>query len=138
MGKSKWDNYSNEELIDLIKEKYLNGELKSGRNLGTKTNTPDLSVLQRRFNIKTWNDFLFLCNLKEKLLTKEERIECSINELKELAEKLNRCPMGIEYDEYKKKGYIMLSLEKNINMNYSQICEKYLSEYTYVFPAVKK
>lgn len=129
MGKSKWDKYSNEELTNLIKDKYKNGILNNCRNLGTKTNTPDFSVLQRRFNIQTWNDFLVLIGLRDKILSPEEKVKISIQKLKELAKKLNRCPYVKEYKKYKGNGYDLSGLQKYLGLKYNDICRKYIPEY---------
>ena len=129
MGTKKWNNVTNEELTQIVKEKYLNGELNRYKNLGTKTNTPDFSVLQRRFNIQTWSEFLFFIKVKEEELTREEKIQCSINEIKDLAENLGKCPKVKDYKTNRKNGYDINALQINTGLKYNEFCRKYLPQY---------
>lgn len=67
-----------------------------------------------------------ILGLIEKPLTKEERMEISIKELREISTNLERIPFGNEYDKLRNKGYSMYPLQKNFNMSYTQICDRYL------------
>ena len=72
--------------------------------------------------------------LIEKPLSVEERMDISIIELRKVAEQLGRIPFCDEYVEMKDKGYSKYPLQKHFNMPYSQICDKYLSDFKDIIP----
>lgn len=66
--------------------------------------------------------------LKEKPLSNEERKKITINELKDIADKLNRCPKQEEYDSLRTEGFSLCMLRRKFNMTFSEICNYYLDE----------
>jgi hypothetical protein len=71
----------------------------------------------------------FKAGLIEKPITVEERIAISIEELKDIAKSLNKCPTLVEYDTFKERGYAMGNLCEHLNMTYNEINIKYIPEY---------
>jgi hypothetical protein len=62
------------------------------------------------------------------IIDKEERLKYTINYLKELADKLNKCPNVKEYDQYRDKAYTRDRLCEITTLTYGEICIKYLSD----------
>lgn len=63
------------------------------------------------------------------ILIENEKINNSINALKQLAEELKRCPLVREYESLNHNGYSRRVLENKLKLNYNNICKKYLPEY---------
>ena len=70
-----------------------------------------------------------LCGLIDKIYTISELIDISIQEMRDLAEELGRCPTVEEYETNRKNGLSRKALENNASMKYNDICRKYLPEY---------
>lgn len=62
-------------------------------------------------------------------MSKDERIDASINEMICLAEKLGRCPTVYEYEFGRENGLCRKALENSLCMKYYNICKEYLSNY---------
>lgn len=75
------------------------------------------------------SNFYYQMNIIEHELTIENRIKISIDELIKLANKLQRCPKAIEFDQIEHDGLKRRALENNLNMKYNDICKKYISDY---------
>lgn len=99
----------------------------------------------KQYNIKPSNSFYtrkyggvinacVLLGLIEKPLTKEERMDVSIKELREVATKLNRIPYEHEYEQFKTKGYSLYPLKIHFNMTYTEICNTYLLDFKEIIP----
>lgn len=130
---AKFQEYSNEQLIDLLKEYYKNNNNKIlASNLRNNPSMPSKEYLIKRFNVKTWNDVLDVCEFQinhKKCDNIEERIRVSIEELLDMAKELGRCPKVSEYEKYYKNGFSRRVLESKIGLKYNDICQKYLSDY---------
>lgn len=114
---------SNEELIEKAKEMYSHF-----KKVPTKKEIDEFcefsSVLYiRRFG-GTRKIFEIL-KLVEPKLSREDRINISISELISMADKLNKSPSTVEYDELKIYGYARRDLEKNLNLTWNEILRKY-------------
>jgi hypothetical protein len=70
-----------------------------------------------------------VAGITDKPLTESERIEISVNELINLANKLKRCPYVYEYEELQHNGFVRRDLEKHLEMKYNDICRKYIPQY---------
>lgn len=91
----------------------------------------------REWYVKKYGSIENACvyfGLMEKPLTIEERMVISIEELKSITEKLGRIPYCDEYLRMKDKGYSKFPLQQHFKMTYTQICDKYLSEYKEIIP----
>lgn len=64
MGKSKWDTYTNDDLLDMIKKLTLHLNRPPFVKELTKYSLPNKEVYDKRFNTKKWNDILCLCGFK--------------------------------------------------------------------------
>jgi hypothetical protein len=69
--------------------------------------------------------------LIKEILSNQEKIDISINKLKELAHNLHRVPMVKEFEKIQNlhNGYGRRDLEKHLNLSYNEICKKYLPQY---------
>jgi hypothetical protein len=67
--------------------------------------------------------------LKYEPLTQDEKIDESINHIKELANKLNRIPTVEEFENSNQFGYDRRALEAKLHLSYNNICKKYVSGY---------
>ena len=75
---------------------------------------------------------LIKLGLKEKPLDDEVKKEISINELKKIANDLNRCPTQEEYNKLKTEGLPLTTLIKKFNMPFTEICKFYLDKKYFV------
>lgn len=72
-----------------------------------------------------------LCGLIDKIYTTSELIDISIQEMRDLAKELGRCPTVDEYETNKIKRLSRRILENNLGMKYNDICRKYLHGYEF-------
>ena len=188
----KWDNCTNEDLLNLLRNKQEElGRKVTVKDLGNKNNMPSPSYFFKRFETWSLNKILEMANLKidnvqkmpieesiEKLkqhyktlgkiptredfeslnlkpyydyyrrnfgsyehacylaglinkkpLNQQERIDKSIEELKNIANNLNKCPTVKEYDSMRIDGLVRRNLEKHLDKSWNDICLTYIPEY---------
>ena len=82
-----------------------------------------------RQNFGSYKQACFEAKLIDKPLTDEERIKISIDELVNLANKLNKCPTVAEYEEVIHKGFQRRNLEEHLNLKYNDICKNYIPKF---------
>lgn len=127
-GLAKNSKYSKQEAIDFIIEKYNElGRLPTKKDFERNKWIPSLYIYNRYFG-GLQNAFVE-SGLVKKKLSKEERVNISLQELKQLANKLNKIPTVYEYDNYITYGYQRRNLEQRLGLKWNDICKKYLSEY---------
>lgn len=195
MGKRntiRWSNYSNDDLLELLRKKQKElGRKVTGKDLGNKNKLPSSSYFFKRFKTYSLNEILELGGLlvdnvqkmqvdvaieklkqhydmlgriptkedfdqlqlkpyydyyrrnfksyenacyvagliSRKPLNQQDRINKSIEELKEIAKELNKCPTVAEYDSMRADGLARRTLEKHLKTNWNSICLKYIPEY---------
>lgn len=65
MGKYKYDNITNEQLLDLLRQKAKEiGKSPTIHDLGNKNNLPSEIVFYKRFNTQSWNKTLAIAGLE--------------------------------------------------------------------------
>lgn len=123
-----FQQYSKECCLEILKDLY--------KKLGRIPKRSDFEELKVKPSLHVYNDLFggiinasVEAGLIEKPLTDEERIEISINELRQLSDNLNRCPSVEEYEKYKNKGFDRRTLERKLKMKYNDICRKYNDKY---------
>jgi very-short-patch-repair endonuclease len=105
MANSKWDNYSDDELLNILKEKINElGFTPNGNDL-TKYNLPSIDTYKRKFKV-TWNGLLEIINVDKnnKFYSKEEAVERLIN----FCDTLGRNPTKQDFIDCKWKPTIIV------------------------------
>jgi hypothetical protein len=122
--------YTDNELIEIIKVFYSKvNRVPKEIDFIQNNWTPSYRLFFDRFG--SMKQACYKANLiKNKPMTKDERLQVSINELIEISNKLKKCPTVEEYKINKVYGYHPKNLMGNLNMTYNEICQKYLSQYT--------
>ena len=80
-------------------------------------------------NFGSMKNALYKIGLVEKPLSIEERVQLSIEELRNIAKKLDKCPTNDEYNKFRDKGFEMSNLNKHLDMTNNEISIKYLPGY---------
>jgi sulfur relay (sulfurtransferase) DsrC/TusE family protein len=80
-------------------------------------------------NFKSYTNALYLAGLTEKPLSKKEKVDISIENIRKMAKKLGRCPSTQEFELNNKNGLARRTLENRFGLSYNKICEKYIPEY---------
>lgn len=134
---SKFSSLSNDELYNLFIELSIKlNRTPSKIHMNSKYGMPSAFLYYKRFNVSTWNELLKLFNFQLNFEYKnlpikdnDEKINLSINELKEMANSLKRLPTVKEYEKQRINGLSFYALSNCLKMKYNEICNKYLSEY---------
>lgn len=111
------------ELIKFIEQYKRNPTIKE---INDNYNLPKSSWFDKYGGIKKYCNMIM--GIEECNLTKEEKIEISIKALISLSKKLNKCPSRQEYEINRNKGFSASGFTKALNMNYGDICKKYLDK----------
>jgi hypothetical protein len=120
--------YDTEFGLEKLKEYYITYNKILTKEEFKKYNlVPNHSWYCKHFD--SYENACFKAGLIDKPLTEKERIDVSINELIKLADKLNRCPVVEEYENLNHRGFGRRELERKININYADICCKYIPRY---------
>ncbi len=92
---------------------------------------PSYNWYAKHFNGSFQNACFEAGILKNKPKTKEERVKCSLDILKSLSLKLQRCPTTTEYENNIKEtnAFSRRVLENHLGMKYNDICRKYLLQF---------
>lgn len=117
------DNFLISELKRFYKE---NGRIPKQKDFRHNSEYPSYDAFNDRFG---WQNALKLVGLIESVLDINDRVNISINELIDLANKLQRCPTVLEYKSLNHRGLKRRALENRLSMKYNDICRKYLKEY---------
>jgi len=125
---NKVNKYPREELLDKLVEFYnLLGRKPKRQDFVNNNWYPCEATFSREFG--NLINACVVAGLIEKPLTFKERIEISIEQLKNLADKLNKCPTVDEYDLINIKGFCRRELEKKLGLKYNDICKRYIPQF---------
>lgn len=81
-------------------------------------------------NFRSYDNACYLAGIIDEVpLNQQERIDKSIEELKNIANKLNKCPTVAEYDNMRIYGLARRTLEKHLGISWNNICLKYIPKY---------
>lgn len=98
MGKSKWNDFSNDDLLQLLRDLYIKNNIIPKCLELTKYNCPNIAVYKTRLNIKTYKELLILCKIP--IIYNHNYSESyGINQLKNLYIELNRIPITTDLKE---------------------------------------
>lgn len=82
-----------------------------------------------RRNFDSFENACCKAGLIEKILTKQEKSDISINQLKTFALKLQRIPYVKEFESLQHEGLGRRELEKFLDLKYNDICKIYIPQY---------
>lgn len=110
---------------------------KYNRKLGRVPTRKDFEELQLkpfydyyRRNFGSYDNACYIADIIDKKpLSQQERISESIKDLKNIANKLNKCPTVEEYDNMRVEGLARRTLEKHLGTSWNNICLKHIPEY---------
>lgn len=149
MKNTKWNNFSNEDLLNIIRELYKEIGYVSYdkyRKIAKERMLPNIRVFLNRFKPLKWIDVVNILEMKKdiknninkiksirkksirKKTNKEPRMQVTINEIIRISELLGRCPTKVEYDKYNNGGYYYSSIGKVFKISFKQLCEKYIGK----------
>ena len=80
-------------------------------------------------NFGSFENACYLAGVAEIPLTDGERVDLSIEELRKLANKLDKCPTVAEYESIKHRGFSRRELERRLNIKYNIICKTYIPKH---------
>ena len=130
-----YQGYTKDSMIDILKGIYTKyGKIPTRYEWDEYKILPNHGQYARVFG--SIENACVLAGIIEQPPSKEEKVNNSIYTLKELSKKLNRVPSVWEYEDVLfKQGDKILNrrdVEKHLKLNYSEICSKYIKEYSYI------
>lgn len=123
-----FEGYTDEYCLNQLKLYYQElGKIPTRDDFEANNWRPCHGMYAEKF--ESYENACYLAGIGDKPLTEQERIQISISELINLANKLNRCPTVEEFESIEDRGYSRRDLEKHLELKYNDICRKYIPQY---------